>query len=244
MKFKQYINEYSKLPLSYLISLRAIPLSEPMMDRLGYSYEVNVYHLTNSRDLAGLVKIQNTKKQISTFSKGGAELARLPSQPDILVKLSGIAVIEGNSDIWTLVDKQGRRWIDQSNRVENNKMTFRINGILQKLIQTTDDVSKMKSAQVEKLINNLTSKERSVLYKEYIQAIERYLDSGGYKDLGDYLKKVSNGLSYNEIILSSFKIISVQTVDIESPATLAQIDKLKLRYEGSIKSKDFKKLRI
>lgn len=247
--FKEYLeqknlNEYSKVPLSHLISLRAIPLSEPMMDRLGYSYETEAYHLTNIRHLEGLVKIQKTKKQISTFSRGGPELARLPSQPDILLKLQGTAVVDGHSDIWTLVDTSGRRWIDQSNRVQNNKMTFRINGILQKLLDTPDDVAKMKAAEIEKIINNMNNKEKSNLYKDYINAVEKYIDSGGYKDLSDYLKKVSPGLTYNEIILSTFKIISVQTVDISSASTLGEISSLGLIYDGEFSSRDFKKLKI
>lgn len=244
MKFKQYLNEYTKLKLSYLISLRAVPLSEPMMDRLGYSYETEAYHLTNTRHLKELFKIQGSKKQISTFTKGGPELARLPSQPDILLKLQGTAVIDGASDIWTLVDTSSRRWIDHANRVEGNKLNFRINGLLQKLLDTPDDVSKMKPKEIEKIINNMNNKDKSKLYKDYIDEVERYLDSGGYKDLSNYLKNVSAGLTYNEVILSNFKIISVQTVDISSPATLAEISRLGLIYQGEFASRDFKKLKL
>ena len=243
-KFKEYINEYTKYKLSELIGLRAIPLSAPMLDRLGYAYETDAYHLTNIRHLKDLVKIQGTKKQISVFTQGGDKLARLPSQPDILVKLTGTSVIDGHSDIWTLVDNQGRRWIDQSNRVQGNKLTFRINGILQKLIQTDEDIGRMSSDKLTKLINNLDSKQRSELYKNYINEIERYLDSGGYKDLSDYLKKISPDLDYNELILTNFKIDYVKTVDVDSPHTLAEIERLGLKYDGHIQSRDFKKLRI
>jgi len=92
-----------------LISLGYLPLSHDMMDRLGYSYDIDeAYSVTNSHYLKNIVKIQNTKKQISSFTKGGLELAKLPSNPNILLKLSGNVVIEAASDAWTLVDTQGR----------------------------------------------------------------------------------------------------------------------------------------
>jgi hypothetical protein len=240
MTFKTYLNEYTKRKISDLIANRAIPLSSPMMDRLGYSFQTKAWHLTNHRHLEELVKNQNSKKQLSTFTKGGKELVRLPSQPDVLVELEGIAVLEGKKDLWTIVDTQGRRWIDHRARVKGNKLTFFIDGILTKLLGV--DVNGKKPGEVLDIIENLSNKEKSIFYKDYINAIERYIDGGGYKDLADYIEK-SAPMDYNEVVLNQYKILNVKVIDFESPNVLATISKLGLNYDGIILSKDLAKLK-
>ena len=98
MNFKTFIQEdinllaeFTKHNLPSLISNYAIPLSTGMMDRLGYSEDgKTAYHLTNfQKHFNDMVKGQNKKGQISCFTKGGFELTRIPSQPDVLVKLQG-----------------------------------------------------------------------------------------------------------------------------------------------------------
>lgn len=246
----QRLDEYSNHKISELIGLRAIPLTTGMMDRLGYSVDNrSVYHLTNIKHLEELVKIQNTKKQISTFSKGGAELARLPSQPNILVRLLGTEIISGSSDIWTLPDTNGRRWIDQTDRVENNKLTFMINGMIQKIfslynvLENSEDVTKMSPKELQNFIDNLSNQTKSKIYAEYIDRMERYIDQGGYKELQHYLKNASN-LSYNEVILSNFKIIDVRALDIESPLIVSKCAELSLVYSGVFSSRELKNLKI
>lgn len=66
------------------------------MKRLGYSQEgVKSFHLTNEVHLETLKNISKTNAQISTFTVGGPELARLPSQPNCLTVLTGTEVIRG-----------------------------------------------------------------------------------------------------------------------------------------------------
>lgn len=258
MNFKKYLtqtqtqnlNEYQNYRISELIGLRAIPLSAGMMGRLGYSVDnVSVYHLTNIRHLEELVKIQKTKKQISAFSRGGPELARLPSQPNILVRLIGTEIISGDSDIWTLVDTNGRRWINQNDRVDG-KLTFIINGIIQKIFSSPRDASKMSPKDVSKMspkelqdfIDGLSNQSKSEIYADYIDSVERYIDQGGYKDLQNYLRKASN-LSYNEIILSNFRIIDVRSLDVDSPLITSKCAELGLVNSGVFKSRDLKDIR-
>ena len=162
MKFKEYLLEYTKYSIEHLISIRAVPLVPSMLDRLGYVEDnLEVYHLTNQRDLENLVKHQNKRSQISCFTSGGYELARLPSQPNVLLKLKGKAIIKGEKDLWSLVSVKGRRWLDQDARIKGNKITFGINGILQKIANNLGidvDMYKISNSDLEKLINSLDKK--------------------------------------------------------------------------------------
>ncbi len=249
MKFKEYLketemNEYTKHKLSELISLRAIPLSEPMMKRLGYYWEDTVvYHLTNSKNLPGMTKDQNKKAHISTFSKGGAELARLPSQPDVLLRLKGDEVIQGKSDIWSLTDTQNRRWLDIKTDSKGGETLYNfLNGVLQKVLNQNDlniELQRGKSfggdRNLEVELNKLTKKQRSKIYGMYIEEVERFLNSS-YKYLNTYLNNL-NQFHYNEIILTNWEILDVKSIEIESPLTVKMCAELGLVYSGVIPRK-------
>ncbi len=241
MNFKEYINEYTKHTLAELISLRAIPLSTTMMDRLGYLFpDVKAFHLTNHRHLKNLKSIQKKKSQISCFTKGSYELARLPSQPNCLVHIEGDEIISGASDIWSLTDTHNRRWIDQYKRLKNNKMTFMIDGYLNKMLFDYDEninVEKMKPRELQKFIEELPSADRAKVYKDYHDNIEKYIDGGGYRSLNSYLKN-SALLKYNEIIMNNIKIIYVKSIDFDRPEVQVSCEKLNLEYDGFITSSE------
>jgi len=258
MKFKTFVNdqklllEFSKYNISHLISIRAIPLIPSMMERLGFVDDnADVYHLTNIKELSTLKQNQNTRNQISAFTKGGPELQRLPSQVNILVKLRGRSIIEGTSDIWSLVDTKGRRWLDQTHRVPGNKLSFNINGILQKLFRTFDiqfidnekekDISNIKAPELKQRIDSLPQSKQVKFYREYLRAMENYLNRG-YKDLVDYLEKASD-LSYNEIIFSHFNILYVQSIDFTSEHITKEIENLGLVDRGVITIKEIIKIK-
>jgi hypothetical protein len=251
MKFKEYLNEFTKHKLSHLIALRAIPLSEPMMDRLGYLWTDTVAcSVLNMNTLKQTAKNQNKKMHISTFTKAGPELARLPSQPNIVIKLNGTEVIRGESDIWSLVDTQNRRWLDIDVKAKHGKTLYLfLNGILQKVLEQNGldyVLSKDKpfggDKNLEVELNKLPSKTKSTIYKDYIESVERFLNSSGYKYLNLYLKNLDQ-FEYNEVILSNWKITEVKAIQQESPALLKLCKELNLNYTGVIQRKDLAKLK-
>lgn len=230
--------------ISGLIAKRAIPLDLKMMDNLGYAYsDTTVYRVMNSRGLARLVKHQGSKNQISTFTQGGPELARLPSQPNVLVELLGTEVIRGKSDIWTLIDKTGTRWINQASK-SDGKLTFFIDGIITKIFKDFGfdlDIEAMTDAQIEQEILKLSSKQQRQFEKFYLDAMEDYIDGGGYKLLQHFLDN-SADFKYNEVILTKFKIVGITSIEVDSPATEAMAKKYKIKYNGVIPRKDLSTL--
>ena len=256
MKFVDYINEDSRLLLEFaqnsmakLISNRAIPLEPGMMDRLGYlQKDKEVFHLTNSVHLADLKKNSKSKKiQLSTFTQGGPELARLPSQPNILVKLKGTVLIEGDTDIWTTVGKHNnRRWIELGNygSTDKSKLIKYIDGVLQKIANKLNidiDVTRSTPEQIEAEIGNIDSKLKVSLYKDYMKGLEALLNKE-YKLLNDFLKTAAE-MSYNELVLTDYEILSVQSVNSESDNILTLINKLNIKYNGIISSKEIAKIK-
>jgi len=221
MKFKDYLNEKTAMTgfkLSRLIGSLSIPVSTNMMDRLGYSYEDEAYHVTDIQYLDSLVKLQGKKKQISAFTKGGSELMRLPSNPTVLVKLEGNIVIDSASDMWTLLDKQGRRWITLADKSDDigteysEKLKFFIKGILNKIVKKLGYNELEAQTSYDSELSKMAKKDRAILYKEYIKEIEKYLEKDGYKLLNKHLKE-NISYSYNEVVLNNFKILGAFSLD-------------------------------
>jgi len=257
-KFKDYINENVKNiknaqgnnEISELIAFNSIPLSTTMMDRLGYSYEDEAYHITAVQYLEGLKKIQGSKKQISAFTVGGNELLRLPSNPDVLIKIEGNVVIGSESDMWTLIDKGGRRWISLRDSKDNigtsygDKLSFFITGIKTKIVKSlgyTDNKipSTFDYVSWKSFINNMTKEDRSKLYKSYIEEVEKYLEKGGYKLLNSHLKN-NITFSYNELVMNKIKIIGAYSID--NTDKKKDIEENKIKYLGIISKTDIANL--
>ncbi len=248
-KVQEELSEISGKSRSYeeLISNRAIPLDLSMMKRLGYAYTgETAFHLTNVKHLSSLVNIEKSNKQISTFSKGGPELARLPSQPNCLVYLKGTEVIRGRGDIWTTVDKTGMRWIDHNveARSAKFKLTFYIDGVLTKLLKEYGvefNTNNQPSSVVLTAIKKVKDKQKFI--KAYFKSIEKWIDSGGYKEFQKYLDGAAN-MKYNEVILTKFNIENIYSLDVESPIIEKFCKDHKIEYKGVFYSKELSELKI
>ncbi len=260
--FKEFLNEYTTRSTYLHIANRNIPLNSGLMKRLGYYQEdVQAYHVTNHKYLKEMAKNQNkSKKQISAFTKGGPELARLPSQPDVLLLLEGDAVISGDTDIWTGISGRGIRWIEighKSSTSENKhakKLKFYIDGVLQKLVDKYQIKDQGKEINVYKLSDTklgsilfdylieMDKKEYQMLYKNYIQEMEHMLNTVGYKELNMYLKTISD-MKYNEIILTKWKILEIKSLDYEDTGVAFLAKKYNIPY-SVMPRKDLSKLEI
>jgi len=216
MKFKDFLelNELYTSAYEELIMRCSIPIGPKMMDRLGYSYDDEVYHLTNYKFLPKLKKMQGTKKSISCFTKGSHELASLPSEPDVLVKLKGNILIDSESDMWTLVDKQGRRWIsiDEAGPRKlpksSKKLKFYIEGIRDKILQRNG----IELYDIKREWEKLSGKTKAKIIKEYIDAVEKYIQEGGYKLLNQHFKDDIT-FSYNELVVNEIDILGVFAIE-------------------------------
>jgi len=249
--FKTYISESNNLLLEYtqhniseLISIGALPLDPGMMDRLGFTDNISAFHLTNKKHLKDMYKNQNKKKQISTFTVGGPELLRLPSQPDVLLTLKGTSVLSGETDLWSLVSTRDRKWLDHKHKVPGNKLYFLIQGVIAKIAKKygLGDTYNMKDKDIQAGIEKLNKKEQVQLYREYLKGIEQLLNSH-YLELIDYTKNAAK-MKYNEVILTKWVITKVQCIDIDQDTVINFCKETGIKYGGLIMSKDLASLKI
>ena len=254
MTFKQKLNEdaailleYRQHPISELIAYGGIPLDPGMMDRLGFLERDQMsYHLTNSKYIEDMAKSQGKKKQISTFTQGGPELARLPSQPNLLLLLNGTTVIRGETDIWTLVSTRDRRWMDiKAVGKYASKLSFLIKGVIQSVANKVEidvDIYKIKKASLATMIENLQNKDKVSFYRLYLTEMEAMLNKN-YKVLIDYMKTAAD-MKYNEVVLTKWKIVDAWCLEYEQPSVIEQLKKLNIQYAGVMARRDLSSLQL
>jgi len=166
-----------------LLQKGMFPIIPSMMYDLGYSEDnVIAFHMTNEKDIPSNI---SKKAQLSCFRNPSLELTKLPSFPNIILKVKGRMLIKGSSDIYTFIDKNGRRWIklDASNSTKDSK----------KLL------AKMK----------LLSKSKSMF--EYYKELLEYLNDGGYKLLNSHLKNIT--YNYDELVMDKIQILGYYTLN-------------------------------
>ena len=118
---KQYLSHRSK-PYEFWLSTRydyPFPISGPMLKRLSISEKVTAFHILPTQHLDKLLSIVNSSKAISAFTWIGDRRTAtdilytgVDAGGGIVVELYGDGIFEGQYDIFTSSDNQGRRWMD------------------------------------------------------------------------------------------------------------------------------------
>ena len=135
LKFKQFILERRRAtpqikawlgtrakPYEYWMSRQftlPFPLSKPMLDRMqNVAKESEGFHITDLDGVSTLFDLQNSAKSLSVTTKikdvrsGILMLEGVETAGGILVEVKGDALFQGDFDIFSSPDSQGRRWID------------------------------------------------------------------------------------------------------------------------------------
>jgi hypothetical protein len=244
--FKTFLTEYTERDISELIANKSIPLDPGLMKRLGYYQEdVEAYHVTNTRDLWSMADKQNKiKNHISCFTKGGPELARLPSQPEVLLKLQGDSIIEGKTDIWSLVSVRGKRWLDIKDRPGAKKLEKYVEGVIEKTFKSIGIIlpSKYDYQLVLDELSVMSKSESKEFYKIYLREMESMLNKS-YKELNLYLRTAAD-MSYNEVILTKWKILEVQCLENEIGAVKKWCEDKGISYGGAFPRRDLSNLKV
>ena len=108
MKFKQFLSEsYNFKGIEELISDARLPITTKISKILEYGVKHStVYHCTTKEHISSIKKIQGTKKHISTFTKGLANLLdKIIVKPDVMFVLDGTSVMNFDHDIFSQPDK-------------------------------------------------------------------------------------------------------------------------------------------
>lgn len=211
-----------------------IPLTPKMMKRItGDLKNVIALHVTTLRHIPNLKKLGSTSKGLSTFTKFPepgrldfvlgvftdrdftGEVEKLHLKFPCILVLEGSAITHLAQDSFTYVDRSGRRWLDMKELFPRGSDKDKRSNFHSDITKEQDKIIKKHRKEIEHdlpmkniawtVLPKLSGKLKSIIIKEYIDAIEKVLTKH-YKNI-DMLSVDSTGVgSYNEVILSNFKI--------------------------------------
>ena len=178
-----------------------IPLSTPIQKRIWpKTPRTTVFHLTDPDGVNALIKIEGTKKSISTAANIEHNIigAGIKTYGGIVVELEGDVLIAASGDIMSQPDKTGRRWIELSDLqtlVPKNKMATALGAggafekdaislckeLLLKYSEEKDIETSIKLNAMRNIASDwegmvtLSGKKKSLLIKDYIDGMEKIM---------------------------------------------------------------------
>ena len=178
-----------------------IPLSTPIQKRIWpETPRTTVFHLTDPDGVNALIKIEGTKKSISTAANIEHNIigAGIKTYGGIVVELEGDVLIAASGDIMSQPDKTGRRWIELSDLqtlVPKNKMATALGAggafekdaislckeLLLKYSEEKDIETSIKMNAMRNIASDwegmvtLPGKKKSLLIKDYIDGMEKIM---------------------------------------------------------------------
>jgi len=255
MKFKDYLEEaYINKNKEYFFLLDGrLPLAPKLWSRINKLSKIDLaYHITDLKGLNTIIKIQNRKKQISTFTKGDSTVARgVETGGGILIELSGESTLNIDGDAWTSLDRNGLRWWDLE-EMSNRKLP-KLDNLRKKLMDIVIEIMNGFDYEIPSNINNPTKyaafmqenfaqKDKAKFIKMSLDAVENYIktiDIDNIIQIADEMsKKIYGNLNYyNEVVLHNFKIKNIYAVKpLRETKDFIEIKKLveegKLKIDG------------
>jgi len=125
--FKSYLTEFAQQSTSDYVfdthsansSSLKIPISTSMFKRIWPdTIRATVFHTTSLEGLEGLKKLEGGKKSISAFFSMMSRYMEtgVASWGDVhvVVEMEADVLVSARDDIWSQVDKTGRRWVEMS----------------------------------------------------------------------------------------------------------------------------------
>ena len=122
--FKGYLTEFAMQSTSdYVFNAGSsssglmIPISGPMMKRIWPdTIRTTVFHTTDLNGLEKLKRLEGKKKSISAFfsmmSRYMETGVATSKGVHVVVEMDADVLVSAKDDIWSQVDKQGRRWVE------------------------------------------------------------------------------------------------------------------------------------
>jgi len=126
-RFKQYLKEFAQRSTSEYVfdthtdnsSSLKIPISGPMFKRIWPdTIRATVFHTTDLAGLERLGKLEGGKKSISAFFSMFARYMETgvatSGDVHVVAEMDADVLVSARDDIWSIVDKTGRRWVELS----------------------------------------------------------------------------------------------------------------------------------
>ena len=125
--FKSYLTEFAQQSTSDYVfdthtdnsSSLKIPISTSMFKRIWPdTIRATVFHTTDLAGLERLKKLEGGKKSISAFFSMFARYMETgvatSAGVHVVVEMDADVLVSARDDIWSIVDKTGRRWVEMS----------------------------------------------------------------------------------------------------------------------------------
>jgi len=210
IRFKTYLREFAQQSTSDYVfdthtgnsSSLKIPISGPMFKRIWPdTIRTTVFHTTDLAGLESLKKLEGGKKSISAFfsmmSRYMETGVATGGDVHVVVEMEADVLVSAKDDIWSVVDKKGRRWVEV--------------GWFANATRTGPEFGKFAkdlTTLIDKLVKKHVPKEKGKPY-EIWSDMKRHLKAGregGGKRLSlvikDYFDGVEKVIKKNKEVLS------------------------------------------
>lgn len=238
LTFKQYLSEKEGVKWSTtvrkLITDKGemeylLPFSNSIIKRIFKPVIATSYHVTNLKNFKRLVALQGKKSSVSSTTKIDASFVKHGVQGGggIVSKIKGTLILSGLDDLMTVPDSGGARWVSMYT-IEDipGNWKQKIDKIRKNVLEAAGEKFdltfrgwKSWDKQIDKLEN--AGKIRHFFIKTYIDGLEKLmLDNPEVmnKSMRNPLKggeTVGEYATWNELVISDFKIIEVFIADSE-----------------------------
>ncbi len=111
---EKYINHKGSKKEWDLMLKGMLPVKESVFKDFKKPIEISIsYHVTSIDNIKNLQKIQNTKKQISTFTVGAPWLAQgAKTVGEVVLELEGETIFISPIDLYSELSRSGYRWLN------------------------------------------------------------------------------------------------------------------------------------
>ena len=245
--FKSYLTEFAQQSTSDYVfdthsvnsSSLKIPISTSMFKRIWPdTIRATVFHTTDLAGLERLKKLEGGKKSISAFfsmmSRYMETGVATSGDVHVVVEMDADVLVSAKDDIWSQVDKTGRRWVELSwfedpfrVKAKFGKVVIDLNSLIKKLVikHLTPILGKNEviSTHEYELWSNMKShlkagregggKRLSLVIKDYFDGVEKVLKKNS-EVMGNILYGYAKGKrmtdnAWDEQIVNNIKIKKV-----------------------------------
>ena len=212
--FKSYLTEFVIQSTSDYVfdthtdnsSSLKIPISGPMFKRIWPdTIRATVFHTTDLAGLERLKKLEGGKKSISAFfsmmSRYMETGVATSGDVHVVVEMDADVLISAKDDIWSQVDKTGRRWVELSWFASATRTG-------PKFDKVEKDLNTLITNLVKKHLTKILGKNTVISTHEYELwgAMKRHLHGDGQKlrlVIKDYFDGVEKVLKKNSEVMSN-----------------------------------------
>ena len=208
MKFKELLEKYAAEGRSkeWELMIRGyMPLTPSILKEFEI-FIPETYHITSVKRVPDIIKLQNKKVDISTFTIGSTGISGgAIENGEVIFTLEGYSSFDASQDINTFLDRNGHRWLDpykDKDYIVNNKFSIKIYSEIVKEYNLDDRHS------ISSFVTKMDGKEKAKFIKFYYDASKKIINKKLLEEIKNSIARnyKMGGFDNNEILLHNFKI--------------------------------------